>query len=86
MGFGVRYNTDPPPLSETTDTVDHRQSGLQHQVTVKTPRIIAALFRAQLLALVAAPALPQSGRGMGSSASISVGTGPHAGKYDFAPT
>ena len=34
-----------------------------------------------MLALVAAPALPQARRGMGSSASISVGTGPHAGKY-----
>ena len=38
-----------------------------------------------LLALAAAPVLPQAG-GVGTSASVSVATGPHAGKYDFAPT
>jgi hypothetical protein len=38
-----------------------------------------------LAALIAAPALPQTSGGMGSSASISVGSGPHAGKYAFAP-
>ena len=37
-----------------------------------------------LAVLFAAPAMPQTG-GMGSSASISVGSGPHAGKYAFAP-
>jgi hypothetical protein len=35
-----------------------------------------------LLALAAAPALPQ----VGSSASVTIGSGPHEGKYDFAPT
>jgi hypothetical protein len=35
--------------------------------------------------LSAAPALPQASGGMGSSASISVGSGPHAGRYAFAP-
>ena len=75
VGFGVRYNTDPPPLSETTDTVDHRQPGLQHQVTVKTPRILADLVSATALALVAGPALPQSAA-LGSTASISVGGRP----------
>lgn len=44
----------------------------------------AGLFGA-VLALIAAPAMPQTGGGMGSSASISVATGPHAGKYAFAP-
>ena len=37
-----------------------------------------------LCALGAAPAMSQGG-GMGSSASISVASGPHAGKYAFAP-
>jgi hypothetical protein len=40
---------------------------------------------AALAALMGAPALPQANGGMGSSASISVGSGPHAGKYAFAP-
>jgi hypothetical protein len=40
---------------------------------------------AALAVLVAAPAMPQESGGMGSSASISVGSGPHAGKYAFAP-
>ena len=35
-----------------------------------------------LLALAAAPALPQSG----SSGTITVGSGPHKGDYNFAPT
>jgi hypothetical protein len=39
---------------------------------------------------LAGPALPQAGgsapAGMGSSASVTVAGGPHAGKYDFAPT
>jgi hypothetical protein len=38
-----------------------------------------------LAVLMAAPAMPQASGGMGSSASISVGSGPLAGKYDFAP-
>jgi hypothetical protein len=37
------------------------------------------------LALFAAPAMPQPEGGMGSSASISVAAGPHAGKYAYAP-
>ena len=40
---------------------------------------------AALAVFIAAPALPQASGGMGSSASISVGSGPHAGKYAFAP-
>jgi hypothetical protein len=40
---------------------------------------------AAVAVLIAAPAMPQAGGGMGSSASISVGSGPHAGKYAFAP-
>jgi hypothetical protein len=46
-----------------------------------------------IVALVAAPALPQvqappaaGARAIGSSASISLGSGPHKGRYDFAPT
>ena len=45
-------------------------------------------FTASLLGLllaIAAPALPQAAV-IGQSASITVGTGPHKGKYDFAPT
>jgi hypothetical protein len=38
------------------------------------------------LAIAAAPALPQVVGGVGSSGSISVGSGPYAGKYSFAPT
>ena len=41
---------------------------------------------AALAAFIGAPALPQAAPGgMGSSASISVASGPHAGKYAFAP-
>lgn len=46
-----------------------------------------------LAALVAAPALPQvatprvdGATGAGSSASITLASGPHKGRYDFAPT
>ena len=47
-----------------------------------------------LAACIAAPALPQTSMvpppagtsSIGSSASITVGSGPHKGKYDFAPT
>jgi len=52
---------------------------------VKTPRIPAHIISAALLALVAAPALPQSAA-LGSTASVSVASGPHAGTYNFAPT
>ena len=38
-----------------------------------------------MLALVAAPAPPQSAA-LGSTASVSVASGPHAGTYNFAPT
>lgn len=40
--------------------------------------------------LAAVPALPQgvpaAGNNIGSSASVTLGSGPHKGKYDFAPT
>jgi len=52
---------------------------------VKTPRIPAQIISAALLAFGAAPALPQSAA-LGSTASISVASGPHAGTYNFAPT
>ena len=52
---------------------------------MKTPRIPAHIVSAALLALVAAPALPQSAA-LGSTASVSVASGPHAGTYNFAPT
>ena len=38
------------------------------------------------LALIAVPALPQGAPATGSTASVSVASGPHAGKYSFAPT
>lgn len=63
---------------------------------------IAAICSGVLLAVAGGPAVPQaqpptpaqppvqapgtSQAQMGSSASISVGSGPHAGRYDFAPT
>jgi hypothetical protein len=37
------------------------------------------------LTLIAAPAMPQAGGGMGSSASVNLASGPHAGTYAFAP-
>ena len=46
-------------------------------------RTLSTLLPAALL-LIAAPAMPQAA-GTGSSASISVGSGPHAGKYAYAP-
>ena len=52
---------------------------------MKTPRIFADLVSATALALVWGAALPQSAA-LGSTASVSVGTGPHAGTYNFAPT
>jgi len=40
-----------------------------------------------IAALAAAlPALAQAPAGTGSSASVTLGSGPHKGKYDFAPT
>ena len=52
---------------------------------MKTPRIPTHIVSAAFLAFVAAPALPQSAA-LGSTASISVASGPHAGTYNFAPT
>jgi hypothetical protein len=48
----------------------------------------ATLGLSVFLAVAAVPALPQASAPaqIGSGASISVGSGPHAGKYDFAPT
>jgi len=48
----------------------------------------AKLLTTVLFALAAAPALPQaeSPAAVGSTASVTVGTGPYKGKYDFAPT
>jgi hypothetical protein len=39
-----------------------------------------------LVLLASAPALPQAGNTIGSSASITLGSGPHKGRYAFAPT
>ena len=44
--------------------------------------MISPKFRFLALAACALPALAQ----VGSSASISFDSGPHKGKYDFAPT
>jgi hypothetical protein len=52
---------------------------------VKTLHLISGLGCAMAFAM-ATPALPQAGAVVGSSASVSVASGPHAGKYDFAPT
>lgn len=52
---------------------------------VKALRNISSMGMAAVFALAAAPVLPQAA-GVGTSASVSVGSGPHAGKYDFAPT
>ena len=53
-----------------------------------THRSLLAGLSGAWLAIAAAPALPQAAGagGVGSSGSISVGSGPYAGKYDFAPT
>ena len=51
---------------------------------MKTSRSLLVGFSGALLGLLCASALPQAA-GTGSSASISVSTGPHAGKYAFAP-
>jgi hypothetical protein len=52
---------------------------------VKKPRTLADVVLSISLTLAAAPALPQSA-GQGSTASVSVASGPHAGTYNFAPT
>jgi hypothetical protein len=49
------------------------------------PRKFSGNLLATSLAL-ATPALPQADAVVGTSASVSVASGPHAGKYDFAPT
>jgi hypothetical protein len=52
---------------------------------MNTPR--RSLFVTIAALLMASPALPQAGGGgMGSSASITLHSGPHKGKYAFAPT
>jgi hypothetical protein len=43
-----------------------------------------ALTKGLVLALLAAPALPQAGSGSGGS--VSIGSGPHKGEYSFALT
>jgi len=61
---------------------------------VKTSRIFPAILPAAIFSLVAAPALPQgapstapvAASAIGTSARVSVASGPHAGKYNFAPT
>jgi hypothetical protein len=53
---------------------------------VKTPLNFAGLMLGACGALIAAPALPQAPAAMGSTASVSVASGPHAGSYKFAPT
>lgn len=45
-----------------------------------------ALFATLATWLVAVPALPQAAGGIGSSASITLHSGPHKGKYAFAPS
>ena len=46
---------------------------------------LTAFLLGASLAVAAAPALPQAPV-TGQSASITVGSGPHKGRYDFAPT
>jgi len=46
---------------------------------------LTAFLLGTLLAAAAAPALPQAAV-TGQSASITLGSGPHKGRYDFAPT
>jgi len=52
---------------------------------MKMPCTWAAGLSGALVALLASPAMPQTSGAMGSSASISVASGPHAGKYAYAP-
>jgi hypothetical protein len=53
---------------------------------VKTPSFFRCALSAAFLALVAVPALPQAAPVTGSTASVSIASGPHAGTYNFAPT
>jgi hypothetical protein len=53
---------------------------------VKTLRTVPAILSAVCLTLAAVPALPQAAAVSGSTASVSVASGPHAGTYSFAPT
>ena len=50
--------------------------------------LLAALLAAPALAQAPAapPPAPDAAAGIGSSASITLGSGPHKGRYDFAPT
>jgi hypothetical protein len=50
---------------------------------VKTTRTISVAVSGAICALFSAAAMPQANSG--SSASISLSTGPHAGRYAFAP-
>lgn len=52
---------------------------------MNAPRTSLAGLMGLMFTLAVVPALPQAPAGMGSSASVSVATGPHAGKYGFAP-
>jgi hypothetical protein len=49
-------------------------------------RVASALLLGAFASLAAAPALPQLGSTAGSSASVTVGSGPNKGTYNFAPT
>jgi hypothetical protein len=51
---------------------------------IASRRRLSVLAAAALLA--AAPALPQGAAGTGASASITLHSGPHKGKYAFAPS
>ncbi|MEO8018125.1 MAG: hypothetical protein ABI769_09950 [Pseudomonadota bacterium] len=53
---------------------------------MKMKRILLAGLSSAAVVLAGEPVVPQAPAGVGSSASISVGGGPHAGKYAFAPT
>lgn len=52
---------------------------------MKTSRTFPVSFWVTFLAFFAVPVLPQ-GAAVGSTASVSVVSGPHAGTYNFAPT
>lgn len=52
---------------------------------MRTTNILSGGVGAAFLAF-AVPALPQAAASVGSTASVSVATGPHAGTYNFAPT
>jgi hypothetical protein len=50
------------------------------------PWLVAALIAAPAVPQVAAPPGAAGANSVGSSASITLGSGPHKGRYDFAPT